>query len=59
MVGARLVATIAAKHAAFEMDDSLWYGYWYGVVPVVVGTGSPAFEAGNLVYSLADSLASR
>jgi len=44
VVGARLVATMLAEYAAFEMGDGPWYGYWYGVILQVVDGVRTGFD---------------
>ena len=36
MVGVRLVTTVPARYAGFQLGGGLWYGYWYGVIRQVV-----------------------
>ncbi|MEE8250476.1 MAG: hypothetical protein V3R24_01940 [Gemmatimonadales bacterium] len=35
-MGARLVAVIATGYAVFQLGGGPWYGYWYGVILLVV-----------------------
>ena len=42
-MGARLLASTLAGHAAFELGGGPWYGYWYGVILQVVGCASLGF----------------
>ena len=39
-MGARLLASTPAGHAAFQLGSEPWYGYWYGVI-LELGEGAP------------------
>jgi hypothetical protein len=48
VVGARLLAAMLAEHAAFQLGDGEWCGYWYGVIPEVVGGVGTGFDYRHL-----------